>query len=489
MDALSYRTLSRCLDCLALAGDQAGGLDAILEQLLDALGALPEPTQLAVVLTDDGGRPSIRAGRGNPDMGLILAGALDRGSDPVRPRVLRRGAAPVLADAAGVAEASRQEAAMLAAPVVVDGAVVGCFLADTLLGRSAPLDEDLRLVALTAGIIGRIVAVAGQGLAARLEMSRELAYLRAKVSLRYRHVFSMGPSPALAGLRGEADRAALSDDPVALLGESGTGRAVLGRLIHELSPRAVRPFLPVPDPQDRELALRLFGGAGTSSGPGLLEAADGGSLLVEDAHLLPPDIVARLVRFLKTGTFVRQDSSRARRADVRLFFKVPLQGLGPELAAARRPLVVRLPALRQRREDIPALLEYFLALGEQRAGRRLGLTAKALKALEAYDWPGNIREMEALIARLSLAATEDRIDIADIPPEILAEGERPPVLPEDAAELRDMERQQVVSALERHGWVQSRAARELGLTLRQIGYRIRKYGLTREDNPLPGDRD
>ena len=122
-----------------------------------------------------------------------------------------------------------------------------------------------------------------------------------------------------------------------------------------------------------------------------------------------------------------------------------------------------------------------------RTGRRLTLTSKALKALEVYDWPGNIREMEGMVSRLAITAPEDRVDIADIPPEILAEGERPPVLPEDAAELRDMERQQVLNALERHGWVQSRAARELGLTLRQIGYRIRKYGLGREGDDEIGE--
>jgi len=485
MDAASYRTLCRCLDRLTLAGDVADGLDALLESLLDALAAQPEPTRLAVVLTDDGGRPSIRAGRGDPDMGLILDGALSRGGDPLLPRVLRRGAAPVWADADGTVAASRQETAMLAAPVVADGAVVGCFFADTLLGRDAPLAEDVRLTALVAGIVGRMVAVAGRGLRARQEMSRELAYLRSKVSLRYRHVFSTGTSQLLDALRSETDRVALLDGPVVLEGETGTGRTVLARLIHELSPRAVKPFLLAPEAKTEDLAEGLFGGRG----PGLLEAADGGSLLFPDAHLLPPAIVVRLVRLLQHGVFVRQDSSRERQVDVRLFFKAPPQGVGPELAAAARVEVVRLPSLRQRREDIPALLEYFLGVGEQRAGRRLGLTAKALKALEVYDWPGNIREMEALVARLSLTATEDRIDIADIPPEILAEGERPPVLPEDAAELRDMERQQVVSALERHGWVQSRAARELGLTLRQIGYRIRKYGLTREDADAPETKE
>lgn len=482
MDVESFAALQRCLGCLTLPPDLGRSLDAVLESLLSALAARPGCGRLAVVLDDDGGRPCLRAGRGDPDMGLILTGALDRQGANVRPRVLRRGAGPVLARDDGSVDVSRQEAAMLAAPVTVGETVAGFFFAETLLGRQADVGEDLRLTALVAQLIGRVATMAGQALSAGQETTRELAFLRSKVSLRYRHVFSAGQSQALTVLRGETDRAALSDDPVVLVGETGTGRGVLARLIHELSRRAVRPLL-VADPQARDLAARLFGasgGAGTFPGPGLLEEADGGSLLLLDAHRLPPDIVGRLAQYLKTGCFTRQGGNRQRRADTRLFFKFPPQGPGPELVGAGRLLTLAVPSLRQRREDIPALLEYFLALGEDRAGRRLGLTPKALKALEAYDWPGNIGELEDVATRLVLAGTGDRIDIADIPPEILAEGERPPVLPEDAAELRDMERQQVISALERHGWVQSRAARELGLTLRQIGYRIRKYGLTRE---------
>jgi Nif-specific regulatory protein len=483
MDAPSYAALARCLACVTLAHDQSRSLDTVLEALLAALAATPGCGRMAVVLDDDGGRPCIWASRGDPDVGLILTGALDRQNGDVRPRLLRRGTAPVMARDDGGVDTARQDAAMLAVPVVVGESVAGFFFADTLLGPASDLSGDLRLAALVARLIGRVATVAGQGQAAGLELSRELAFLRSKVSLRYQHVFSAGPSDALTALRSETDRAALSGDPVALVGETGTGRGVLARLIHELSPRAVRPLLVATEPQARDLAARLFGSSGgtaTYPGPGLLEEADGGSVLFVDAHLLPPDIVGRLAHFLKTGTFSRQGSNRQRQADTRLFFKFPPQGPGPEIAAARHLVTVAVPCLRQRREDIPTLLEYFLALGEHRAGRSLGLTPKALKALETYDWPGNIRELEGVVTRLALACVGERIDITDIPPEILAEGERPQVLPEDAAEQRDMERQQVVSALERHGWVQSRAARELGLTLRQIGYRIRKYGLSRD---------
>lgn len=488
MDAVSFAVLRRALDCLALAEDTGRSLDAMLAGLLAALSETPALSHAAVVLIDADDRPAIRASLGSPDMSLILSATLERGPEALRARVLRRGEAAMLADADGVIDASREQAAMLAAPVIVGGAGCGWFFADVLLGGGTSLTQELQTAILIAGLIGGMTDLATTAVARGNELTRELAFLRSKVSLRYRHIFSDGQNAAMRQLRAETDRAALSDAPVLLVGEEGSGRAVLARLIHELSPRAVHPFAvftPAPGPDTLASGLQLFGGArgfAGGSGPGLLEETDGGMLFIEDAHRLHPDIAERLAGYLRTGAFTRLGGGRVRRSTTRLAFQAPTGGLSPELATAASPLTIRVPSLRERREDIPALLDYLLSQEAARGGRRMTLTSKALRALEAYDWPGNISEMELMLARLAVTAPEDRIDIADIPPEALTEGERPPVLPEDAAELRDMERQQVLNALERHGWVQSRAARELGLTLRQIGYRIRKYGLARDDD-------
>ncbi|MHC1712640.1 MAG: sigma 54-interacting transcriptional regulator [Solidesulfovibrio sp.] len=488
MDVTSFAVLRRVLSCLALAPDTGRGLDALLSRLLEAISDLPGIAYAAVVLTDADDQPAIRASFGAPDMGLILSATLDRGLEAKNARVLRRGAAPVPCGPDGALDLPRREAAMLAAPIAARETLLGWFCVNALLGPDAPLTEDLRLAILLADVVAGLAATAEQNAVSRLEMTREVAFLRSKVSLRYRHIFSDNQSTVLSTLRGEVDKAAQSDTPVLILGETGSGRSVLARLIHELSPRAVRPFATLNADEGEQLARRIFGGSGSlgaQGGPGLLEEADGGTLFIEQAHLLPPDVSERLARYLKTGVFLRLGSSRERTCATRLVFNAPPQGISPDLVAVAKPQIIRVPGLRQHREDIPALLAHFLNMEATRGGRRLTLTSKALKALEGYDWPGNIREMETLAARLAATAPEDRVDIADIPPEMLAEGERPPVLPEDAAELRDMERQQVLNALERHGWVQSRAARELGLTLRQIGYRIRKYGLNRDEDDAP----
>ncbi|UJX42024.1 sigma 54-interacting transcriptional regulator [Desulfovibrio sp. JY] len=494
MDAVGFDVLRRAVASCGLASDTGRGLDVLLSRFLDALTDLPALHHAAVVLADAESRPAIRARLGVPDVGMVLAAALERGPGARTARVLRAGATPLVADADGNVAATREEAAMLAAPILAgawreEGAPQGWFFVDGLLGRDAPLADDLRLLTLLADLLGRMADMAATAAGRTLDMAREVAFLRSKVSLRHQHVFSSGTSQALEVLRGAVTRAAVSKAPIALRGEPGSGRGVLGRLIHELSPRAVHPFAVFNAASADKPMERLFGSARslgpavkpTVAGPGLIEEADGGTLLIREAHRLPPDVCERLARFCTAGRMARLGGARERRVDTRLFFAVPVGGLNQELAAALSPEVIVVPSLRERREDIPALLDDLMAREVARGGRRLTLTPKALKALEGYDWPGNIREMEGLVARLAVTAPEDRIDIADIPPEMLAEGDRPPVLPEDAAELRDMERQQVLNALTRHGWVQSRAARELGLTLRQIGYRIRKYGLTKEE--------
>jgi len=148
---------------------------------------------------------------------------------------------------------------------------------------------------------------------------------------------------------------------------------------------------------------------------------------------------------------------------------------------------VLVPSLRERREDIPALLNHFLDKLSREYGRRLSFSPRALDALVKYDWPGNVREMENLVERLSIMVEDERIDLGDIPPYFFSAGKPVAQLPADGqGSLKDMEKREVIGALERHNWVQSRAARELGLTLRQMGYRIKKFGLERMVNERRG---
>jgi Nif-specific regulatory protein len=240
------------------------------------------------------------------------------------------------------------------------------------------------------------------------------------------------------------------------------------------------------------LAAELFGyekdaipGA-VKARPGRLEEADGGVLFLEEIGELSLNLQARIMRFLQELEFQRLGSNRTRKVDVRL-----LADTTQDLAAAvkagsfREDLLyllshspVQLPPLRERRQDIPLLLDHFLDKVSKDYGRRFYLTQKALEVLQDYSWPGNVREMENLLERLCIAVEGAEIGVKDLPA-YLAPAARS-VLAEDQAflsRLKEMEKREILAALERNRWIQSQAAMDLGLTLRQIGYRVKQFGL------------
>jgi Nif-specific regulatory protein len=156
-----------------------------------------------------------------------------------------------------------------------------------------------------------------------------------------------------------------------------------------------------------------------------------------------------------------------------------------------------LPPLRQRKEDIPLLFSHFLGKSNERNGKTMKITSELLDFLIRYPWPGNVREMQNLVERMVILAEDDRLTLADLPstvfsqeilkqerPGKVVEKSRSELPPFSRKSLQDIERAEIEAALRRNGWVQVRAARELGLTERQIGYRIKKYGLNRYDSFL-----
>ena len=141
---------------------------------------------------------------------------------------------------------------------------------------------------------------------------------------------------------------------------------------------------------------------------------------------------------------------------------------------------IRVPPLRDRREDIPPLLDHFLDKVSEEYGRRFYFTQKAQAVLQEYGWPGNVREMENLVERLCIMVEGSEIDLKDLPAYLSPAGAK--AEPEDQAflsRLKEMEKREIVAALERNHWIQSQAAMDLGLTLRQIGYRVKQFGLER----------
>jgi Nif-specific regulatory protein len=288
------------------------------------------------------------------------------------------------------------------------------------------------------------------------------------------------------------EKVAPTSATVLLLGESGAGKTLAARLIHELSDRAHHPFVKVNCAAIPEevLEAELFGQAeGPLSGikgarPGRLEEAHKGALLLDEIGELSPGTQGKLLRFLQEKEFERVGGG-VRRVDVRVIAATNTElEKAVERGEFREDLYYRLnvfpitiPPLRRRREDIPSLLNHFLERLSREYGRRLVLTPAALDALVKYDWPGNVREMENLMERLSILVESGSIDVGDIPASLFSSPAAHVHRGGAPMSLQEMEKNEVVTALERHRWVQSRAARELGLTLRQMGYRVKKFGL------------
>ncbi len=279
-----------------------------------------------------------------------------------------------------------------------------------------------------------------------------------------------------------------SDANVLVTGENGSGKAVVARALHAASTRAARPFVTLNAGGISEgvFESELFGhvrGAFTDARAdrvGRFELAQGGTLFLDEIGNVPPSQQAKLLRVLETGEFERVGSSRTIRADVRIVSATNAD-LAAEVAAGRfrRDLLFRLntieihvPALRERREDIPLLAQHFLEAHARRYRKSIsGFETAALEALLAHPWPGNVRELDHAVERAVLMASGDRIETRDL---ALRRGG-------DAAKLEDLSLEEVEGllvrkAMERFGGNVSNAARALGISRSALYRRLEKHG-------------
>jgi DNA-binding NtrC family response regulator len=295
------------------------------------------------------------------------------------------------------------------------------------------------------------------------------------------------------------DRVAPTESSVLLLGESGTGKELVARGIHERSPRAERPFVPIHcGALPREvLESELFGhekGAFTgavNAKPGLIELADGGSLLLDEIGDMEPDSQVKLLRVLETGMFFRVGGTRPRRVDVRL-----IAATNRDLAAAMKggqfredlfyrinTITVLLPPLRERPEDIELLAQHFLDTNATYGLKHLH--PAALAALESYRWPGNVRELRHAIERGVILCKGDEIALDDLPAEV-AGGGSAASSPAGAGEtagptLEAMERQHIVTTLRQVGGHRGKAAALLGIDPKTLYRKILGYQINPTD--------
>jgi DNA-binding NtrC family response regulator len=303
----------------------------------------------------------------------------------------------------------------------------------------------------------------------------------------------VGASPAIRRVFDLIRRAAPTDANVLILGENGTGKELVAREIHRQSKRANEIFLRV-DLGSVPAALfesELFGhkrGAFTDAKDdrtGRFRAATSGTLFLDEIGNIPLHLQAKLLTALERREVVPVGSDRSEPIDVRLICatNLPAQHLN-DAQVFRADLLYRintvemtLPPLRDRREDIPPLLEHFIGVYCQKYNMpRKRLTADALERLCAYDWPGNVRALRHAVERAVILSEGSVFEADDFP---LAAERRPPDLPgaEAALDLDTLERDAIARALTQHNGNVSRAAQALGLTRASLYRRMQKHGL------------
>ncbi len=310
----------------------------------------------------------------------------------------------------------------------------------------------------------------------------------------------IGRSAAMRTLLEEARQVAGAQASVLLSGESGTGKGLLARWIHRVSPRRERPMISVNCGAIPEALLEseLFGherGAFTGAvraHPGLFEQADGGTLLLDEIGEMPLGLQAKLLRVLEDGRVRRVGGTRDLAVDARVVAATARE-LESEVAAGRfrsdlfyrlNVVRVRIPPLRERVEDIPLLAEVLIERASRRLGRPVrGLSEEASRLLMAGSWPGNVRQLENALERAVLMASGSLIEAADLPVELRSAGFGPEggdLEEQDLSIKRHsaaLERRLIAAALARTGGNRSQAARLLDLSYKALVYKIRDYGL------------
>lgn len=336
------------------------------------------------------------------------------------------------------------------------------------------------------------------------KLSQENQQLKSALKTKQKFDQIVGTSEAIRHVLDMVDRVADSDSTVLITGESGTGKELIARAVHFNSPRSTGPFIPIncgAIPSEL-LESELFGhvkGAFTgaiSNRVGRFEMADGGTLFLDEIGDLEPSLQVKILRALQERCFEPVGSTKTVSVNVRVITATNIDlekavnegNFREDLYYRLNVIPIQIPSLRERKTDIPLLLSHFMELYGKTKGRNLsGFTAEALDCLTHYQWPGNIRELENLVERLTILKGHGQVDVADLPPKYRAQSAQHAVqlnhhdIPEDGLDFNSavdsFENNLILRALEKTGWNRNQAAALLRLNRTTLVEKIKKKGL------------
>lgn len=380
----------------------------------------------------------------------------------------------------------------LCVPIKIEEEILGVVSADRIYAEEqGDVDDDLRVLSIVASLIAQFLKLWEN----YKMMEDENLLLRAQLKDRYNFPNLVGQSPSFQAVLKTVMKVAATDATVLLFGESGTGKELIAKTIHFQSKRAKGPFIAINCAAIPEnlLETELFGSekgafTGAVKRIGKFEQADGGTIFLDEVGELPISLQPKLLRVLQERTIEPLGSSKTIKVDVRII-SATNKDLSEEIrkGSFREDLFWRLnvipiyiPPLRERKEDIPLLIEHYLKSFCNIYKKTVSIDPEALKILVSYEWPGNVRELANTIERLVIMSESNIIKIYDLPDTVKGafrinrgfSGELK--LP---SEIEELERIRIMDTLPKYNYNLRKTAQTLGLTERQLNYRIKKYGI------------
>jgi Nif-specific regulatory protein len=474
------------------------GVMRVLSEYLDmkrGTVAFRNNNEVSIVAAQGMSEDEIRRGRYKLGEGIIGRVA-KLGSPIVIPNI---GDEPLFLNKTGARKMIKKEnIAFLCVPIKFKNEILGVLSVDRLFGsKTISFEEDLRLLKIIASLIAQFVKLHMEVEKEREAFLEEKEDLKQQLKAKYKVENIIGQSDRMQEVFEAIHRVAPSKANVLLRGESGTGKELVAKAIHYMSQRAKCPFIKFNCASIPEglLESELFGhekGAFTgamSMRKGRFELAGNGTIFLDEIGDLPLALQPKILRVLQEKEFERVGGERTIKADVRLIAATSrdLEGFvadgkfREDLYYRLNVVPVFLPPLRERKEDIPLLAEFFLKKYNKENQRSISISPEVLNVFMNYEWPGNVREIENTIERMVVMSAGKVITMSDLPLNMKDQSIRSRYAAQikDAlpSAIEDIEKTRILDVLQRTGWVQAKAARLLGITPRQIGYKIAKYNI------------